>query len=164
MATGEDALRLLQQIDAKLGILVGLLSMQQANPVPAPVNPFNQPRPAFKPVGQDRPDVPRVASDADLNSQYGDPEVRAKSPRDWSGPSMQGRHFSECPAEYLDLVAARLDFFASDNADGTPEGEKKSRYNKLDASRARGWAARIRAGYKPTHPAAVDGEFGEVPF
>jgi len=166
MATGEDALRVLQQIDAKLGILVGLLSMQQANPVPAPVNPFNQPRPAFKPVGQDRPDVPRVASDADLNSQYGDPEVRAKSPRDWTGASQQGKHFSECPAEYLDLVAERLEYFAGQNEmeEGDQEAAKKARWNRLDASRARGWAARIRAGYKPTHPAAVDGEFGEVPF
>ena len=63
---------------------------------------------------------------------------------------MQGRRFSECPPEYLDLVANRLDYFAGQN-DGEPgpEAAKKARWNRLDASRARGWAARIRAGYKP---------------
>src|SRR6187431_849584 len=157
MATGEDALRVLQQIDAKLGILVGLLSMQQTNPVPrAPVNPFNPPPqgsgPSHTPRGQGT--VPRVASDADLNSQYGDPEVRAKSPRDWTGASQQGKHFSECPPEYLDLVAERLEYFAGQNEmeEGDQEAAKKARWNRLDASRARGWAARIRAGYKPQAP------------
>ena len=169
MATGEDALRVLQQIDAKLGILVGLLSMQQTNPVPrAPVNPFNPPQgngPSYPPAGQGA--VPRTASDADLDSQYGDPEVRSKSPRDWSGPSMQGRRFSECPPEYLDLVANRLDYFAGQN-DGEPgpEAAKKARWNRLDASRARGWAARIRQGYKPAgrEPGSDDGPSDPSPF
>lgn len=96
-----------------------------------------------KPAGA-QPASGTIASDADLNGKYGDPEVKAKSPRDWTGDDMKGRRFSECPAEYLEMVADRLDYFASQEED-----PKKERYNRLDASRARGWAARIRGGWKP---------------
>ena len=89
----------------------------------------------------------KVASDADLDGKFGDPEIRARDPRDWTGEPMKGRRFSECPAEYLDLLAERLDYFAGKNAESPDEAEqKKARYQRLDASRARGWAARIRAG------------------
>jgi hypothetical protein len=131
MATGEDALRVLKSIDAKLEVIAGLLASGGA------------PRKADA-------HAPRIASDEELDSEYGDPDIRAKSPRDWTGPSMTGKKYSECPAEYLDLVAERLDYFAEQNAaDMDPEIRKKARWNRMDASRARGWAARIRAGYKP---------------
>lgn len=92
--------------------------------------------------------APAVASDADLDGQYGNPEVKAKSPRDWVGESQQGKRFSECPPEYLDLVASRLDYFAQQNAASENDDDrKKVRFNKLDAARARGWAARLRAGW-----------------
>jgi hypothetical protein len=93
---------------------------------------------------------PDVASDRDLDGKYGDPEVKAKDPRDWSGPTMKGRKFSECDPAYLDLLATRLDYFAKKADDGkevTASGKPKSTYYRLDAARARGWAARIRAGY-----------------
>lgn len=77
-----------------------------------------------------------------LEGPHGDPIVKAKCPRDWTGDPMTGRHFSECPAEYLDLLASRFDYFAEKETD-----PQKKRYNVLDAGRARGWAARIRAGY-----------------
>ena len=90
-----------------------------------------------------------VASDADLDGKYGDPIVKARDPKDWTGEPQQGNRFSECPAEYLDMVAERLDYFSSQNKGETEEDRKKLKFNKLDAARARGWAARIRAGYKP---------------
>lgn len=84
---------------------------------------------------------PREAPKAeDLDGPHGDPEVKAKDPRDWTGPSMTGRRFSQCPPTYLDLLADRYDYFASQEADA-----KKANYNRRDAARARGWAARIRA-------------------
>jgi hypothetical protein len=105
---------------------------------------------------------PQVASDADLDGQYGDPLVRAKDPRDWTGESQIGKSFSECPAEYLDLVAARLDFFA-EKAEAentlTTTGKPVAPYNRRDAARARGWAARIRHGYKPQAQAQDNGGF-----
>ena len=83
----------------------------------------------------------RKPQSVDLDSEHGNPEVKAKDPRDWSGPSMFGKRFSECPATYLDVLADRYDHFASKETD-----EKKRKYNLLDAARARGWAARVRAG------------------
>lgn len=133
--TTQDVINILTSIDATLKSLLALSQARMAKAAPQ--------------AG--------VASDADLDSQYGDPEVRAKDPKDWTGEPMKGRKFSECPAEYLEMVADRLDYFASDNE---AKGETtKARYNRLDASRARGWAARIRAGYKPPVPEASS--FGE---
>ena len=90
-----------------------------------------------------------VANDRDLDSQYGNPEVRMKDPRDWSGPTMRGRKFSECPPDYLDMIADRFDYFAS-KADEAGEklenGQPASKYKRVDAARARGWAKRIREG------------------
>jgi len=95
----------------------------------------------------------KIASDSDLDGQYGDPVIKAKDPRDWSGPSMVGLHFSDCPADYLDLVAERLDYFA-EKAEAedkrTSSGKPVAPFNRSDAARARGWAERIRSGkHKP---------------
>lgn len=87
---------------------------------------------------------PAPASNALLSGQYGDPIVKGKPPRDWTGESMEGRHFSECDPAFLDLLAERYDYFASKETD-----EKKAGYNVKDAQRARGWAARLRSGWKP---------------
>ena len=95
------------------------------------------------------PSAPTVASDRDLDGQYGDPEVKARDPRDWTGPTMKGRRFSQCQPEYLDMVAERLDYFSSQIKGETEEEQKKLKYQKLDASRARGWAKRLRSGWKP---------------
>lgn len=93
-----------------------------------------------------------VANDADLDGQWGDPIVKTKDPRDWSGESQIGKPFSECPPVYLDLVASRLDFFA-EKAEAentlTSGGKPVAPFNRRDAARARGWAARLRNGWKP---------------
>ena len=87
-----------------------------------------------------------------LDDQWGDPTIKAKDPRDWAGVTMQGRKFSECPAEYLDLLADRYDYFAEREDD-----PKRANYNRIDAARARGWAVRIRDGYEPqTDPVEPD--------
>ncbi len=125
MSASEETLRLLASIDATLKAI--LLTLQ-AGKAPAA----------------------RTIDGADLDGPHGDPEIRAKSPRDWTGESQQGKRFSQCPPEYLEMVADRLDYFAEQNAaSDDPEAQKKANYNKKDAARARGWAARIRAGYVP---------------
>lgn len=91
--------------------------------------------------------VPTIASDADLDGKYGNLPIKAKDPREWTGPSQVGKLPSECPPEYLDLCVSRADYFA-----GTETDAKKLRYNRLDASRWRGWAARKRAGWQPPAP------------
>lgn len=82
-----------------------------------------------------------TAERVELDGPHGDPIVRAKDPRDWTGEPMKGRHFSECSPDYLDMLAERFDYFASQEQD-----PKKAKYNRLDAARARGWAQRIRDG------------------
>ena len=98
-----------------------------------------------------------VAPDSDLDGKYGDPVVKS-DPRDWTGESMKGRRMSECPAAYLDLLAERADYFARKNTESgelASNGQPKAKYDRLDAARARGWAARVRAGKVPT-PAGAD--------
>jgi len=105
--------------------------------------------------------IASVASDSDLNGAYGNPEVKAKDPRDWTGPTMKGRKFSECPADYLDLVASRLDYFAETaDAEGktTSAGKPVAPFNRADAARARGWAKRIRDGRHTPAPVEEQGE------
>lgn len=128
----EEGIALLRSIDGSLKQLVALSAARRA----AAVNGNSQPS-------------HEIASDKDLESQWGDPIIKATDPRDWTGGNMKGRHFSECPPEYLDLVASRLDYFAKradENGEVTSTGKPKSKYSRLDASRARGWAARMRAG------------------
>ena len=125
-----ETLRLLASMDASLKAILLVLS-EKRNDAPAAA----------------------VASDADLDGTHGDPEVRAKDPRDWTGPAMKGRRFSECPPDYLDLLAQRFDYFAGQEAD-----PKKAGYNRADARRARGWALRIRNGtHVQTTPASGNG-------
>jgi hypothetical protein len=111
-----------------------------------------------------------IASDADLDGQYGDPEIRAKDPRDWSGPTMKGKTMSQCPAPYLDLLADRLDYFAEkaeENGDVSPNtGKPTAPYLHRDAARARGWSRRIKAGWKPpvTEPDPFAVTADQIPF
>lgn len=95
--------------------------------------------------------IQQIASDRDLDGQYGDPEVRY-DPRDWTGDSFVGCPLSECSPEYLDVLAESLDSYA-EWADGegktTSRGKPVGPYKRKDASRARGWAKRLRAGWKP---------------
>jgi len=130
IATAEDVITTLKSIDASLKALVRHFGcgVEQG--------------PSHTPQGL--PNVATIASEADLDSKYGDPEVRAKAPKDWTGEEQKGKRFSECPPTYLDLLAARFDYFA-----GREEDPTKARYNRLDASRARGWAQRLRNGWKP---------------
>ncbi len=83
--------------------------------------------------------APRVASDAELDGKYGDPKIIC-DPRDWNGPGYRGGRMSEAPAEFLELLAVVLDGFADDETD-----QKKQKYKREDAAKARGWARRARA-------------------
>lgn len=92
------------------------------------------------------PQTPAV----DLDGPHGDPVVKAKDPRNWTGETMKGRTFSQCPPAYLDQLADRYDFFAGKE----DSSEKDRKYARLDGARARAWAARLRGGW--TAPASAD--------
>jgi hypothetical protein len=145
VADTNEATRLLRSIDAKLGgIDATLKALLQATRTAMPAA-----RAA-------------VASDSDLDSQYGDPEIKGKDPRDWTGPTMRGRRYSECPADYLELLAERLDWQAEQNdkeGKTTDAGKPIAPYNRKDAARARGWALRIRDGKVPQAPTGAHAGF-----
>jgi hypothetical protein len=115
-----ETIRLLSSIDASLKAVVAALNGRAMTP---------------------------QVNDSVCNGAHGDPVIKAADPRDWTGDTMKGRHFSECPPDYLDLLAQRYDYFASKEEDA-----KKKRYNELDSQRARAWAARLRAGWTPAEP------------
>lgn len=133
MGATEETLKLLRSIDASLKTLV-------ARSTPAV--------------------TPLIADDRDLDGQYGDPVLKFM-PRDWTGPNYKERHFSECPAELLVLVAESLEYFAEQadkKGETTSSGKPVSAYKRKDAARARGWARRVREGRVPQHAGA--GDFG----
>lgn len=128
-----------------------------------------------------------VATDADLDSQNGDPTIRKDpSSRYWTGQSYVGAHMSACPAEYLDALAKYYDACAHmahktmhDGSETDPKKleykQKDIKYKPVDAGRARGWAKRMRDGLvtRPAEvaapsakPAATDYDFNDdnMPF
>lgn len=137
--TSQDVLDVLRSIDASLKTLVARAALPAFAPVPA--------------VGQD------VADDRDLDSQWGDEEVKV-SPRDWTGPNMKGRRMSECPADFLEMLAGTFDYFARKNSatnETTTSGKPKADFDRRSAARARGWARRLRNGWQaPTFDAGDD--------
>jgi len=106
-----------------------------------------------------------VADDHDLNSEYGNPIVRyGLKPKYWSEQPdpFIGYKFSECTPEYLDATAKYLGACAYMKR---KEGDdKKAGYKDRDAARARGWAAKIRAGYKAPVREQSDAADEELPF
>lgn len=113
--------------------------------------------------------APGIAPDSDLDSQWGDEEVK-KNPKRWQGDSFAGRRMSECSPEFLDCLAEHFDYKAGKEAEDAQDSalteeqraakKKYSGYSRKSAARARGWAARLRAGWKPPAPqgdASTDG-------
>lgn len=92
-----------------------------------------------------------VADDRELDSDKGNPTIR-RDPKRWlasGGASFVGARYSECPADYLDEVASFCEWAASKNDRELAADDPKRKYidyDRRDAARARGWAARIRAG------------------
>jgi hypothetical protein len=104
------------------------------------------------------PVAPGVASEAELDSKAGDEEIR-KDPKRWTGETYAGKRMSETTPDYLDEVASFADYCAAmseakarDAKDGAVAAVKErmnAGYRRATARRARGWAARLRAGWRP---------------
>lgn len=88
-----------------------------------------------------------IASDEELDGRYGDPVIR-KDPARWRGESFVGCTLSQTTPDYLDAFASFKEWTASKN-DEVEAKKKYAAYDRRDAARARGWAARLRAGWKP---------------
>jgi hypothetical protein len=135
------------EIEKKLDRVLALLEAQPAAPAHAP-----SPAAGGGDLG---PPEGTIASDEDLASEHGNPEIRRDPPR-WTGESHVGKTFAEASAEFLDCLAGFLDWKAreSDKKDErTKGGAPKSKFIRLDAARARGHAAKKRAtGKHRTRP------------
>jgi len=109
-----------------------------------------------------------VASDRDLDGPHGNQAVR-KDPKRWNverDGSYVGCKWSECPPEYLETLAGFKDWQAQqDDKKGDEDSKRKASFSRLDAKRMRGWAQRLRNGWKApaSDPGFVD-DGGEVPF
>jgi len=137
-----EILSTLKRIEAKLDAV--LATRQQAE----------RSQPQTEPAA-----APNVATDASLDAQWGNPTVKF-NPRDWTGTSCKGMTYADCPPEFLDMLANALEFFANKNAATDP---KKAGYDRMDASRARGWALRLRNGWdKPKTGGASSYDFDDT--
>ena len=97
-----------------------------------------------------------VADDYDLDSPYGDPEVRRDPPR-WKGEPMAGKRYSQTSPEFLECIAGFLEWAASQaDAKGemTTGGKPRAPYLRRDAARARGWRLRLIADEQQAAPRA----------
>jgi hypothetical protein len=112
-----------------------------------------------------------IATDEDLASKYGDPIV-FKDPPKWPGDSYKDMPFSKCPPEYLNQIAGFADWKAKkdDEAGATDKhGNPKSKWARIEASRARAWSkrnatkvGRPAAAPRPAPPKSAHQE--EVPW
>lgn len=107
-----------------------------------------------------------VATDGDLDGPHGDPVVK-KDPKRWPAEngSYVGCRFSECPADYLEAMAGLNEWKAQqDERKGTDDDKRKAKFNRLDAARARGWAQRVRDGYKAPVRSEQPPAGDDIPF
>jgi hypothetical protein len=106
--------------------------------------------------------LPEPAPDADLDSQYGDPEVRTM-PKDWQGQNLVGAKYSQCPADFLKMLAGLLMWQARKDEEAgkvTAKGHPVADFKRKDAARALGWLRRIEAARAPRRSAGPSGVTG----
>jgi hypothetical protein len=114
-----------------------------------------------------------VASDRELDGEYGDPQLKIV-PKKLA--SLKGSRMSSCTAADLEEIAGFFDWKAdkeleaADLATGSAEQATKRKYARFsrgDAAKARGWLARVKAGWKPVataNPYAGDGTPADNPW
>ncbi|MFT3774945.1 MAG: single-stranded DNA-binding protein [Minicystis sp.] len=116
----------------------GATEMQNGGASEAPVQSLRvRPEAASKPNSSAMP----VASAQELDGLQGNPTVKFVPAR-WSGEDFRGKPYSDCTPEFLDVLASALQW----SADNPQEGKGRFvEWNRKDAARARGWAARLRS-------------------
>lgn len=103
------------------------------------------------------------ADDRELDSERGNPVVKF-DPKKWlkeGGKSYSGCNMSECPADYLRVLA---DFLSWKADNPLPGKEKYADYDRKDAARALGWALRAEKANPPTQPTDDFGGDDDLPF
>lgn len=98
-------------------------------------------------LGGDAPARPAAVEPlpVDLDGPRGNPEVRF-IPKRWEGKNYKGFTFSDTEPSFLLMLAETFDYFArKEDEEGQTDknGAPKSKWTRLDAARARGWAERL---------------------
>lgn len=74
-----------------------------------------------------------------------DPVVKLL-PKHWKGEDLRGRRYSECPPNFLGMLAHMLDAFADKNEeDGDPQKQRYAKWDRENAETARKWRAKLGA-------------------
>lgn len=136
----------------------------QGQPQPRPPAPEAPPRTSYTHGRTLQAKGGEVASDEDLDGQWGNPTIRKDPPR-WTGQSFAGMPMSEASAEYLESLAGFLDWCAGkadEKNEMTNNGQPRSSYMRRDAARARGWAQ--RASRRPTRAVVRGSEVAQEPI
>lgn len=89
-----------------------------------------------------------VAPLSDIRGEHGDVEIKKDPPR-WKGSPIAPAWASQCPPEYLEIVADLLDFKADKPRPGK---EQYAKYDRRNAARCRRWAIEIREGRVKQEP------------
>lgn len=94
----------------------------------------------------------------------GDPVIKY-DPKFWKQESWAGRHYSQCPPDYLDMLAESEEYRAGRGL-SDPEKKKWAKYNLRSAALAKGWARMIREdpGVRRATDAMADFASDEIPF
>ena len=110
---------------------------------------LKKPKPAAAAVAPAEPPASPTATNADLDGPHGDDPVRRDpSAKYWEGESHVGDKLSACPVTYLDALV-RYKLACAYMSAKDPAKAKYAEYDARDAARAKGWAARLRAGWQP---------------
>lgn len=101
-----------------------------------------------------------IADDADLDGRYGDEEIkRMPSAKYWSGEDYTGRRMSETSVAFLEAFAKYKNACAwANEKEGNPDKAKYAGYDRKSAARARGWAQRLKGGWKALEPSEPSGD------
>ena len=142
--TPDDKLDLLLvKLDAMNNMMLGMLAAQQRAPTIAAPTPVH-------------------VTDADLDGEHGDPVAKFPPKDDGQWDRFAGQPLSRSSSSFCERMAGFWDWQAGkDEVSGDEKKVKNARYKRLDAARARGWAARLKS-----REDASGGEVGpdEIPF
>ena len=105
-----------------------------------------------------------IGSPADLDTQWGDPEIKFV-PRGWDGPDFKGSRMSQTSAAFLRWLANELGQGIQKKL--RAGDEEKAGWDRKTQLRAIGWLERLEDRAKGAGTAALDfgdSDEGDIPF
>ena len=89
--------------------------------------------------------TPRAVGTSGTSFDRNDPVVKLL-PRNWPGEDLRGKRYSECPPNFLGMLAHVLDAFADKaEQDGDPQKLRYAKWDRENAETARRWREQLEA-------------------